>query len=58
MPVAYEKRGHIGIVTLSRPQARNAWGADFNEGLARHFAAMEVPEVFVYGVRTFFRLVR
>src|SRR5258707_2971232 len=41
MPVAFEKRGHIGIVTLSRPQARNAWGADFNEGIARHFAAME-----------------
>ena len=41
MPVAYEKRGHIGIVTLSRPQARNAWGADFNDGIARHFAAME-----------------
>src|SRR5258705_12961616 len=41
MPVAFEKRGHIGIVTLSRPQARNAWGADFNEGLARSFAAME-----------------
>jgi len=41
MPIVYEKRGHIGIVTLSRPQARNAWGADFNEGLARHFAAME-----------------
>ena len=41
MPVSYEKRGAIGIVTLSRPQARNAWGADFNEGLARHFAAME-----------------
>ena len=41
MPVDYEKRGHIGIVTLSRPQARNAWGADFNEGIARHFAAME-----------------
>jgi len=41
MPVVYEKRGHIGIVTLSRPQARNAWGADFNEGIARHFAAME-----------------
>ena len=41
MPVVYEKRGAIGIVTLSRPQARNAWGADFNEGLARHFAAME-----------------
>jgi enoyl-CoA hydratase/carnithine racemase len=41
MPVAYEKRDHVGVVTLSRPQARNAWGQDFNEGLARHFAAME-----------------
>ena len=41
MPVAFEKRGPIGIVTLSRPGARNAWGPDFNEGLARHFAAME-----------------
>jgi len=41
MPVSYEKRGHVGIVTLSRPGARNAWGADFNEGIARHFAAME-----------------
>ena len=41
MPVAYEKRDHVGIVTLSRPGARNAWGADFNEGIARHFADME-----------------
>src|SRR5262249_24427188 len=41
MPVSFERRGPIGIVTLSRPEARNAWGADFNEGLARHFAAME-----------------
>jgi enoyl-CoA hydratase/carnithine racemase len=41
MPIVYEKRGAVGIVTLSRPQARNAWGADFNEGIARHFAAME-----------------
>jgi enoyl-CoA hydratase/carnithine racemase len=41
MPVHYDKRDHVGIVTLSRPGARNAWGADFNEGLARHFAAME-----------------
>jgi enoyl-CoA hydratase/carnithine racemase len=41
MPVSYEKRQHVGIVTLSRPGARNAWGQDFNEGLARHFAAME-----------------
>jgi enoyl-CoA hydratase/carnithine racemase len=41
MPVLYEKRGHVGIVTLSRPAARNAWGPDFNEGIARCFAAME-----------------
>ena len=41
MPVSFERRGPIGIVTLSRPEARNAWGPDFNEGLARHFAAME-----------------
>jgi enoyl-CoA hydratase/carnithine racemase len=41
MPVIFEKRDHIGIVTLSRPTARNAWGPDFNEGIAKHFAAME-----------------
>jgi enoyl-CoA hydratase len=41
MPVVYDKRGPVGVVTLSRPRARNAWGADFNEGIARHFAAME-----------------
>jgi len=41
MPVTYRKHGHIGIVTLSRPKARNAWGADFNEGIVRRFAAME-----------------
>lgn len=41
MPVAYEKRNGVGIVTLSRPEARNAWGPDFNEGLAKYFAAME-----------------
>src|SRR5215831_6567269 len=41
MPVSFEKRDHIGVVTLSRPGARNAWGPDFNEGIARHFMAME-----------------
>jgi enoyl-CoA hydratase/carnithine racemase len=41
MPVLFEKRDHVGIVTLSRPAARNAWGDDFNEGLAGHFAAIE-----------------
>jgi enoyl-CoA hydratase/carnithine racemase len=41
MTVDFEKRGPIGIVTLSRPGARNAWGQDFNDGLLRHFSAME-----------------
>ena len=41
MPVSYDKQNHIGIITLSRPEARNAWGDDFNEGITRYFAVME-----------------
>src|SRR5437016_981210 len=52
MPVSFERRGPIGIVTLSRPEARNAWGADFNEGLARHFAAMEDDDAIRCAVLT------
>ena len=26
MPVLLETRGHVAILTLSRPEARNAWG--------------------------------
>jgi enoyl-CoA hydratase/carnithine racemase len=36
MPVLYEKRNHVGWLTLSRPEARNCWGEDFNEEIARH----------------------
>ena len=36
MPVHYEKRNHVGWLTLSRPEARNAWGEDFNEEIAGH----------------------
>jgi enoyl-CoA hydratase/carnithine racemase len=35
MPVLYEKRDHVGWLTLSRPQARNCWGEDFNQEIAR-----------------------
>ena len=35
MPVHYEKRNHVGWLTLSRPEARNAWGEDFNEEIDR-----------------------
>jgi enoyl-CoA hydratase len=41
MPVMYEKHDRVGILTLSRPEARNAWGSDFTEGIAQYFAAME-----------------
>jgi enoyl-CoA hydratase/carnithine racemase len=41
MPVTYDKRDQIGIVTLSRPEARNAWGEDFTEGITRYFTEME-----------------
>jgi enoyl-CoA hydratase/carnithine racemase len=41
MPVIYEKRDQVGVVTLSRPEARNAWGADFTEGLTQYFGEME-----------------
>jgi enoyl-CoA hydratase/carnithine racemase len=41
MPVSYEKRDRVGIVTLSRPEARNAWGQDYNEGLTKYFNEME-----------------
>ena len=33
MPLLYEKRGAVGILTLSRPQSRNAWGEDYNAAL-------------------------
>jgi len=33
MPLLSETRGHVAILTLSRPQARNAWDEDYNEGL-------------------------
>ena len=41
MPVLFERRGHVGLVTLSRPEARNAWCAEFDESLRRIFDEME-----------------
>ena len=32
MPLLSEIRGHVAILTLSRPEARNAWDEDYNEG--------------------------
>jgi enoyl-CoA hydratase/carnithine racemase len=40
MPVLYEKRNHVGWLTLSRPATRNCWGEDFNEEIAARCAEM------------------
>ena len=46
MPLVYRKQGHTGILTLSRPEARNCWGQDYNDGLLRHLdEAAEDDEV-------------
>jgi enoyl-CoA hydratase/carnithine racemase len=41
-----EKRGHVGLLTLSRPESRNAWGEDYTVGLPRAFEEWSVdPDV-------------
>ena len=46
MPLLIEKRGHVGLLTLSRPEARNAWGQDYTDGLPRAFARWnDDPEI-------------
>jgi len=52
MPVAYDTQDHLGIITLSRPAARNAWGDDFNQGIARYCAAMEDDDAIRCAVLT------
>ena len=44
MPLRYDKQGSIGLITLSRPEARNAWGDDYIEGIARYCEEMEDDE--------------
>lgn len=41
MPLLTEIRGHVAVLTLSRPEARNAWDEDFNEGLEKVLADLE-----------------
>jgi enoyl-CoA hydratase/carnithine racemase len=41
MPLLCEKQGHVAIITLSRPQARNAWGPDYNDGLKELLPQLE-----------------
>ena len=41
MPLLHEKRGAVAVITLSRPQARNAWGEDYNTGLKELLPQLE-----------------
>ncbi|MFV0295374.1 MAG: enoyl-CoA hydratase/isomerase family protein [Hyphomicrobiaceae bacterium] len=41
MPILYHQKGAVGVLTLSRPRARNCWGTDFSEGLATELARLE-----------------
>ena len=41
MPLLSEIRGHVAILTLSRPEARNAWDEDYNEGLESELNELE-----------------
>ena len=41
MPVTYETQENVGILTLSRPEARNAWGPDYYEAFAELFPKIE-----------------
>ena len=41
MPLLYEKRGSVAILTLSRPEARNAWCAEFAAGLQEQLPRLE-----------------
>ena len=46
MPLLVSKSDGIGWLTLSRPEARNAWGEDYNDGLLKVLADWEDdPEV-------------
>ena len=52
MPILYEKKGHIGIVTISRPSERNAWGPEMPEELAKTFDAMDADSDILAAILT------
>lgn len=41
MPLLTSRDGAVAILTLSRPEGRNAWDEDYNEGLAAQMALLE-----------------
>jgi enoyl-CoA hydratase/carnithine racemase len=41
MPLLVERRGAVAILTLSRPEARNAWCEEYMLGLQQHLPQLE-----------------
>ena len=41
MPLLYERRGPVAILTLSRPEARNAWCEEYMVGLQQRLPELE-----------------
>jgi enoyl-CoA hydratase/carnithine racemase len=44
MPLLMKRDGPIAILMLSRPEGRNAWDEDYNEGLAARLTELEEDE--------------
>jgi enoyl-CoA hydratase/carnithine racemase len=44
MPLLLKRDGPIAILMLSRPEGRNAWDEDYNEGLAARLTELEEDE--------------
>jgi len=44
MPLLCNKQGHIATLTLSRPEARNAWDEDYNDGLQALLPELEADD--------------
>ncbi len=44
VPLLLETNGHVATLTLSRPQARNAWDEDYNEGLRTLLPQLETDD--------------
>ena len=44
MPLLCEKGGHVAILTLSRPEARNAWCQEYNEGFVEILPKLEADK--------------
>lgn len=48
MVVDYETRGHVALITLNRPEARNAINGEVAQAMGEHLDAMEAdPDVWV-----------